>query len=1166
MPFLEEMRGLLEACEHETLLVEHLGWNHPKVAPLTATADGVEYELRPIAEKAGFAIYECSPGPSGAIPPYAARRKIERAADLPFERAIVFTDARRQAQVWQWVRRGSGERPLCREHWTRRGIGGRALLDRLLLMRFRLEEEPGLTVADVTDRVRVALDHETPYGRFGERFRRLTETPPAAGDAAPAPPLAVAVSAELANALRGLHPRWGDRIDRVAPEGGGQSGAGIVIRHPGGAPVIAAVEVDADAAEAQARHSLRAAVEDAGARSGVEQAIALIVPDELRSDQSALAERIGKAKFRYCLISLGEDGNEAARWPERGWLRGDAESIADLIERAAVSERMIADGLRVLENSVRTGTTMLREAPGPHLASIAEVLRQAYEADSPGDGPDERSKKDERRQQTTRMAVTIVANALTVHDSVARAHDPIPSLDELARGGPLDKARTLDAWERILEINYWPIFDVARKVLTCIPDAEARGLIEYLRAAADELAALGITTTQDLAGQMFGKLIADRKFLATFYTRPESAALLAELAVARLDAAWADAKSVEALQIADLACGTGALLSAAYRAVASRWRRAGGDDRELHRPMMEQSLIGADIMPAAAHLTATMLSSAQPAQPYERTRIHTMYYGRIPDGGVAIGSLDLINNATQPTLFTMSRAEHGRGEGGGDPIHLPPASLDLAIMNPPFARPTNHEGAHAEVPIPSFAGFGTTAEVQAEASRVLAKKRQGLSTSGNPAGHGNAGLGSNFIDLADQKLKPGGVLALVLPLTLASGSAWDGARSLLARQYREIAVISIATTGSEDRAFSDDTGMAETLLVAVKRDEQTGIKPADAPALFISLARRPLTSIEAEGFARALTAIPNYDSGFIRSGEEEIGSFVRATLADGGCAALGEPYLGSAAAGLRTGALRLPGVSETVALPLAPLATIGQRGLVHRDISGTEINRARVPRGPFDIEEPARTDDEYPALWSHGADRERKLVVEPDSRGEMRKGMDDKAEKVWATATRLHFTLDFRLNSQSLAACLTPERAIGGRAWPNFRVEGDLRREQVLVLWANTTPGLISFWWIAGRQQQGRAILTISQLPRLTAPDVRTLDDGQLKQAERLFAEFAERDFLPANEAYRDETRQALDRAVLCGLLGLPESILDPLAALRLQWCEEPSVHGGKPTRPGGGG
>ncbi len=60
------------------------------------------------------------------------------------------------------------------------------------------------------------------------------------------------------------------------------------------------------------------------------------------------------------------------------------------------------------------------------------------------------------------------------------------------------------------------------------------------------------------------------------------------------------------------------------------------------------------------------------------------------------------------------------------------------------------------------------------------------------------------------------------------------------------------------------------------------------------------------------------------------------------------------------------------------------------------------------------------------------------------------------------------------------------------------------------------------------------------------------KQAEllwftrRLFAEFPEHDFLPANEAYRDETRQAIDRAVLCVLLGLPESIPGPLAGLRL--------------------
>ena len=43
----------------------------------------------------------------------------------------------------------------------------------------------------------------------------------------------------------------------------------------------------------------------------------------------------------------------------------------------------------------------------------------------------------------------------------------------------------------------------------------------------------------------------------------------------------------------------------------------------------------------------------------------------------------------------------------------------------------------------------------------------------NRAGHGNAGLSSNFIDLAHAKLKPGGVLAMVLQATFAQGSAME---------------------------------------------------------------------------------------------------------------------------------------------------------------------------------------------------------------------------------------------------------------------------------------------------------------------------------------------------------------------------------------------------------
>ena len=76
---------------------------------------------------------------------------------------------------------------------------------------------------------------------------------------------------------------------------------------------------------------------------------------------------------------------------------------------------------------------------------------------------------------------------------------------------------------------------------------------------------------------------------------------------------------------------------------------------------MERALIGADIMPAATHLTASTLSSAHPSVTFDRTRIHTMPYGeQDADGEVAarsaIGSLDLILSDEQPSLFGTGAA------------------------------------------------------------------------------------------------------------------------------------------------------------------------------------------------------------------------------------------------------------------------------------------------------------------------------------------------------------------------------------------------------------------------------------------------------------------------------------------------------------------------------
>ena len=81
----------------------------------------------------------------------------------------------------------------------------------------------------------------------------------------------------------------------------------------------------------------------------------------------------------------------------------------------------------------------------------------------------------------------------------------------------------------------------------------------------------------------------------------------------------------------------------------------------------------------------------------------------------------------------------------------------------------------------------------------------------------------------------------------------------------------------------------------------------------------------------------------------------------------------------------------------------------HRDINGYEGEPGESPpRGPFNTEKTADwRAAEYPMLWAHNAARETRLVVEPDTQGTIRPGMEELADQKWATRSRLHFTLDF---------------------------------------------------------------------------------------------------------------------------------------------------------------
>lgn len=963
-----------------------------------------------------------------------------------------------------------------------------------------------------------------------------------------------AFNVALGNVLGTKHPHWHDCMG-IEQTGVLQEGAGlkpdILIRHPGGLPVVVETEYSpAHRVEDDARARLGKTLESGGRR--IEQAIALRIPDSLSAgNQGNLEQSIRGALLEFCVFS--GDHKNPARWPQQGWIEGGIDDLAACIELAALSEDRIAEGLGILERKISQAANLLRDYCADRPGTLERIASQLHQQDG---------------IQTTRMAMAIIANALIFQTAIAGTGNEdgsfiIETLDKL-RGeiGRLPKkSNVLRHWHSILvEINYWPIFRIASDLLVPVPDKVAHSILERMWELSSGLVEIGATSQHDLSGRMFQRLISDRKFLATFYTLPSSAALLAELAVARLDTDWSDKEAVKALRIADFACGTGALLNAAYQAVLSRYRRHSGDDRELHAAMMEAVLVGSDIMPAATHLTASVLSSVHPTVPFANTSIVTLPYGKQPDDTgrpTALGALDLIAEETTMPLFGTGRKKL-RGSASGDDqcIDIPHGAFDLVIMNPPFTRPTNHEVVN--VPIPSFAGFATKEEEQ----RAMSRKLQRIRKPGM-AGHGNAGLASNFMDIAHAKLKPdGGVLALVLPASFLQGDSWASARRMLDEHYRDVAIISIAATGATNCAFSADTGMAEVLIVANRKNND---KQGDGDVLFVNLFHRPRSILEAVAIAWSVGRLPSAGErkrlGPVSVGTgERLGHYIRGTLAETGSAGVCSLETAEAAAGLVQGELRLPRSSEPLPLPVCGLGKLGRRGLLHRDINGTAAGAAR---GPFDIVAlRPNSIPTYPALWRHEAERETRMVVRPDSVAEARPGSRQRAVEAWrSTSSRLHFTLDFRINSQPLTACMTPEPSIGGTAWPNFLCNNE-RWEIPLVLWANTTFGLIAFWWIGARQHQGRARLTISRLPLLTVLDTRRLSMVQLERAEAVFGTFRSQELLPANEAWRDDVRKALDRAVLLDLLGLPEDIMAPLDLLRLQWCAEPSVHGGKSTAP----
>lgn len=913
------------------------------------------------------------------------------------------------------------------------------------------------------------------------------------------------------------------------------------------------------------------------ARTGrtILSSVAVRLPASLRKRQGsqALQKAIRECSDLEMALYTGDGTGEPSRMPESGWIRGDVRDLSLIVQFASVPPAIIERAANILMEGVSDASEILAEVVKSNPAAlqrIAEEMRQ------------------ENGQQTRRMAMAIVANAFVFHEGVARgagALGEVKSLEELrGSAGGLTKPAILAEWRKILAVNYWPIFDIARRILELIPPAFSQVIIDRMANTAAVLVQNRLMRSHDLTGTVFQRLIIDRKFLAAFYTTPASAALLVGLAITSecppKEVSWANADDVRKLRIADFACGTGTLLSTAYQRVGQLHELAGGDADALHPAMMAKGLVGCDVLPAAAHLTASMLAGSHPTITYENSSIFTVSYGKQEDGDVALGSLELLDPLGKLGYISVTAsAADAKGESRHDYwTLLPHGSFDYVIMNPPFTRPTGHEAEKIGVPNPMFAAFGSTEEEQ----RLMGKATAALAK--GSCYHGNAGEASLFLDLADRKLRVGGTLALVMPLSLLAGDAWEKSRERLAKNYVDLVAVSIAGALERDASFSADTDIAECLLIGRKSaDRRKSPVISSRRATFVVLSERPaypLAGVQAARQIRSLIdgkSLRRLEDGPlggtpISFGDDIIGHVLDAPIpATEGwyLARIADLSLAQAAYQLASKRkLWLPGMAqkEIADVPMATIGDIGTIGPYHADING-KTSTGGI-RGPFTIVPlTARHTPTYPALWAHNAERERMMEFDGDSEAVPIKSKNAgdkeliarKVEAIQESASHAHLNRDFRFNSQSTAMQYTPRRTIGGRAWTSVRLK-NADQEKALVLWANSTLGLLMYWWHANKQQSGRGSIGVNAAATLPTLDVTKLSDKQLSRAVAAFDAMRVAALAPFNEIDSDANRRKIDDLV-CGALGLDKKLSEPGGALelvRLKLSKEPSVYGAK--------
>ncbi len=866
-------------------------------------------------------------------------------------------------------------------------------------------------------------------------------------------------------------------------------------------------------------------------------------PESLIFSNVEVKKMLEGSTFEVAVWSASAAGPRAVA----DWTEVELDSLVRLV-RSSVNEAASQDLLREAVNQMREALdraveTLMQETMDK-FAQLAKDLAGLIEVPEP--------KKDEEFVRAVKMALLVLMDAIIFYNVVAPGAE-LPSLESLKKKRKSLVLALQNAFDKALRVNYVPVFDVSARILKVTP-AYADRALQALADTAFFIASSKALLRHDLMGRVYHRLLFQEiaKHLATYYTSVPSAWLLARLAVESMNSEfnWASLEHVGKLRIADLACGSGTLLSAAYQAIEDQFllncsaNDIDPDRNSLHKVLIEEVLSGLDVMTYAAHIATVTLALHNPEAIFERSNI---FVASLAGARADLGSANLLELGSE-----VGGERYGVVRTSTETLKVPPNSYDLIIMNPPFARSCGDNLLFG-----SITNKSTRDRMKKRLSDAMARiKFKGI---------GQAGLGAVFVVLADKYVKRGGRISFVLPRNLLSGVSWEKIRKLLASPieraewdkggYHLEYVLLSAQKGSYN--FSENTDLSECLFVARKLKENESAGKTTA-VIFHAKPRNVFESLSyAEqilGAHRTQEASNTFDIFEnvhawplpLRTNSEAYAksyTFTAEALSEnvdnwGRLVAFANPELTKVSYILRQlKELILPG-GPSITIPLVPLNKIAEVGPDRRQIHNV-----------FEFDQ---THGVIQTVWGRTMSMDQ-MTVAPT--GWLAASSKTAAEQLMALASPLMIAERVRLNTTPLVTLMCTQSVLSNVWWS---VKGhDSSAEKILTLWLNCTPGLLLYLAELEVTEGGWVAMKKGPLESLAVLPPEKLREAQRKTLLDLFDRLHAQHFPLLKEQFREGKegrglRFQLDSELLTTLAGrrIGKDEISPLYSLLSQESE----------------